>query len=127
MNVDSSLKTILVIESNKVEQIYYKSVLSKHYACPIFTVDNNRDAIKIIEKNHLDLIFIDISCPGLNGLGILETLRDRNHEFEAPIIAILEDYDQNLIDRIISLGVTEYLVKPLNTGSIFKNLGIVFN
>lgn len=125
--VDTSLKNILVVESNKIDQIYYRYVLSAHYLCPVYTVDNNKDALSIIKTNHLDLIFLDVSNPMLNGVELLENIRKKHINQDYPIIAILEDYDEKLIERIKSLGVTEYLVKPLNSGSIFKNLGIFFN
>ena len=41
---------------------------------------NGHEALAKIEKNKYDLVILDISMPGLSGLDILKTMKDRNEK-----------------------------------------------
>ena len=67
--------------------------------------DNGLDAIPMIRKDNVDLLFLDIEMDGLTGLQLLEALPNR------PAVILTTAYDQYAL-RAFDLQVADYLLKP---------------
>ncbi len=119
-------KKILVIEGSEFHRFFYSYVLSHYYSCPVLTVENGTRAMKALHEEFFDIIYIDISVTS-GGLETLQDLRSFYPEFKAPIIAITEGRDRETLSKLISLGITEYIVKPDIEESIFEKMGVCFN
>ncbi len=120
-------KRILVIEQNEFHRFFYSFVLSHYYSCPVLTTDRGEKALKILEENSFDIIYIDISSPISDGIETLKNLRYNFPDYKIPIIAITADRDHDTLSQLISLGITEYIVKPDGEDNIFEKLGVCFN
>ena len=70
------------------------------------TFSNAIDAINFLKDNHVDLIFLDINMPLLNGLDFIRTLETK------PMIIVTTAYDEYAIQSY-ELEVLDYLVKPI--------------
>ncbi|MBK7960737.1 MAG: response regulator transcription factor [Bdellovibrionales bacterium] len=60
----------------------------------------------------IDLIVTDIMMPGLDGIGLLQTLRNDPKLKNIPLIAMTGFPEKNLIDQSLKYGVTDILLKP---------------
>ncbi len=70
-----------------------------------FCVDNGLEAIDILRKNSIDLIFLDIEMDGLSGLQLLEIIPNR------PAVILTTAHDQYAL-KAFDFQVTDYLLKP---------------
>ena len=64
------------------------------------------EALALLHKESIDLIFLDIHLPGLKGIDFLKTLRN------APAIILTTAYHQYALEGY-KLNVTDYLLKPI--------------
>lgn len=64
------------------------------------------EAMKVMNKNPVDLIFIDIQMPGMTGLQFIESLATK------PMVILLTAYKQYALEGY-NLNVIDYLVKPV--------------
>src|ERR1035437_4162404 len=70
---------------------------------------DGHEALTKIEENNYDLVILDISMPGMSGLDILKTMKDRN---ETAHVLILSIYPQEQYAiRALNLGASGYLCK----------------
>lgn len=64
------------------------------------------EAVKALQENPVDLIFIDIQMPGLTGLQLISTLQNK------PLVIFITAYKQYALESY-DLAVVDYLVKPV--------------
>lgn len=74
---------------------------------------NAFDALKVLQENSVDLIFIDIQMPGLTGLQFIGSLEKR------PLVIFITAYKQHALESY-DLAVVDYLVKPVSLERFIK-------
>ena len=111
--------TILLVEDMLVNMKYLDLVLEK-YDCNILNALNGKEAVDIVSKEKVDLIFMDIQMPVMDGLQATLAIRRENKEL--PIVATTAygmNYERTLC---LASGFTDYLQKPLSFDDIRKIL-----
>ncbi len=78
------------------------------------------EALQVIDKYKPEVLILDITMPYLDGIGVLERLA----EFpERPMVIVLTAFEQeSMIQRLISLGATYYMVKPFDAPTLFERI-----
>ena len=71
------------------------------------------EAMKALQENTIDLIFIDIQMPGLTGLQFIGTLENK------PLVIFITAYKQFALESY-DLSVVDYLVKPVALDRFIK-------
>lgn len=96
-------------EENIREIVKLNLELEEH---EVLTTSNGRDALKLFQEQHFDLVLLDIMLPEINGLEICEQIRLTNRE--VPIIFLTAK--DAAPDRITGLkkGADDYLTKPFH-------------
>lgn len=107
-------RSILVAEDNELNQRYLMGLLSA-YQVNTVCVDTGIKAVEACKNIHFDLIFMDLHMPGLDGIEATRQIRAMPGEAaQTPIIAITADVFANEDDRLLELGFTDCLFKPLD-------------
>lgn len=101
-------KKILIIEDEEKIARFIELELS-HEGYETEKSFNGRDGLEMIEKNHFDLILLDIMLPEINGLEVLRRIRRSS---EIPVI-ILTARDA-VMDKVsgLDMGANDYITKP---------------
>src|SRR5581483_1852961 len=71
---------------------------------------NGPEAVKLIEQLEPDLVFLDVQMPGLDGLGVIQALRERS--VPLPHFILVTAYEQYALDAF-KWGAMDYLLKPV--------------
>lgn len=104
---------ILIAEDNPVNMMIIQAHLSKMGFTTI-EASNGKDAVqKVVEHENIDLIFMDIHMPEMDGFEATHKIReyekDRKH---TPIVALTADAFKDDRDISLSAGMDFYLSKP---------------
>lgn len=83
------------------------------YAEVVSSCENAMDAFAYISGNPVDLLFLDINMPTLNGLDFLKSLK------EPPLVIITSAYRDYAVEGF-ELNVLDYLVKPISFQRFLK-------
>lgn len=95
---DFAIKTMI---STKLKQENYS----------VHTVQNGQEALKLMEKQQIDLVISDIMMPEMDGYEFVQTLRETKHTL--PILMITAKSQLESLEAAFKLGVDDYMVKPL--------------
>lgn len=74
------------------------------------TANSGEDAIEIVKKTKIDIMFLDMKMRGMDGLEVLEKIKHINKDIKVIMLTILED--EGIIDKAKKLGAEEYITKP---------------
>jgi two-component system response regulator (stage 0 sporulation protein A) len=78
------------------------------------------EALQLVEKTRPEVLILDITMPYLDGIGVLERLSEFS---QRPIVIVLTAFEQEtMIQRLISLGATYYMVKPFDASTLFDRI-----
>ena len=76
--------------------------------------DNALDAIKVLEKEEVDLLFVDINMPDLSGIDFVKTIKRENYK-----IIFTTAYSEYAIEGF-KVDALDYLLKPIGYADFLK-------
>ena len=76
----------------------------------VATASNGLEAVKLIEDLEPDLVFLDVQMPGLDGMGVIRKLREKN--IPLPYFVMATAYDQYAVEAF-RWEALDYLLKPV--------------
>jgi len=83
------------------------------------------EALNIVRENDIDIIFMDINMPGMNGL---ETIRLISQVKPEIIIIVLSAFDTfQYAQEALNLGAFRYITKPVNRNTIIQTVRSAMN
>src|SRR5882724_10970889 len=77
----------------------------------VATASNGLEAVKLIEDLEPDLVFLDVQMPGLDGMGVIRKLREKN--IPLPYFVMATAYDQYAVEAF-RWEALDYLLKPVD-------------
>lgn len=112
----TALKILLVEDdplSLKTTKMLMESNLTK---LPITTAELGNKALKLIKRNHYDVVFLDLELTDLSGLELTKKIRTIKKE-QPLIIALTAHANKALVKTAKNIGIDAYLTKPIDIKS----------
>lgn len=106
--------TILIVDDALIMREALRRILLAMGYEHVIQADNGRAAIKLIETSgqKIDLVFLDIVMPIMDGKATLKKIRETNKTLPAIMLTSVADKDS--IMECSKQGITGYLLKPIN-------------
>ncbi len=82
--------------------------------------ENSDDALRLVQEKHPQVALIDINIPYINGLQLAKILRENRPDMAIIILTGFEEF--SYAKEAIQIGVTNYLLKPLNPKELQQSL-----
>jgi two-component system response regulator LytT len=74
------------------------------------SAENGLQAVDLIEKLEPDLVFLDVQMPGLDGMGVIRTLREKSEDL--PHFVLVTAFDHYALEAF-RVEALDYLLKPV--------------
>ena len=111
---------ILVVEDEKaISDLILLNLRKEGYDCT--AVYDGMDAIDLVDKEHFDLVLLDIMLPGADGFEVMDYIKP----LDIPVIFITAK--SALDDRLHGLtsGAEDYMIKPFEPSELIARVNIV--
>jgi len=119
------VQTALVVDDDRFFLAVLGDFVSNHLEMRPILVEDGAAALDIIESEHVDLVLLDIVMPGINGLEVLEKIKDRH-----PSLPVIMVTSSSSVDHVISAlrsGADDFVRKPVNLEELQLGVGRVMN
>jgi len=116
-------KSILVVDDDaNIRSLLQQELAEAGYSVRL--AEDGRKALALVREEMPGLIILDVMMPEMNGFDVAAVLKNDPATMHIPIIilSILEDKE-----RGFRLGVDRYLTKPIDTASLFKEIGTLLD
>ncbi len=107
----AQMKSIVVIEDNKDNRLLVRSLLSEFYT--VTEYETGFEAIHGLQISVPDLILLDISLPGMDGVEVLSQLRNDERLKKIPVIALTAHAVSGDREQYLAAGFNDYIAKPI--------------
>jgi len=91
----------------------------------VYEATDGVEAYTIYKEKKPDILIVDINIPKLNGLELLEKIRQNDHTSRA--IVLIAHKDKEFLLKATSLKLTDYLVKPISRTALQLSLDKVID
>ena len=100
---------VLVVEDDRTVGEYVRRGLEEQlYQAEL--VDNGAEALDLISSGKYDLVVLDLRLPGMNGVEVVRTLRDRG--IAVPILVLTAQDSVDTKVQALRAGADDYVTKP---------------
>ena len=88
----------------------------------VVCADTGEGALELGRAQQFDLVIVGIDLGGEDGLRLCSQFRSQEETRHLPLLLLLEDMDLPRLAKGLDLGVTDYLVKPLDRGELLARV-----
>ncbi|MGR5062117.1 response regulator [Photobacterium sp. DNB22_13_2] len=121
-------KTVLICDDSRLVHRAMQKFFREFSDVTLYFADNGKLALDCLANNDIDVMFLDLTMPVLDGFGVLQQLPVNNYPTKT--IVLSADVQQQAIERCVDAGANNFLAKPFSRpqlSAILKKLGIIFN
>lgn len=119
---EEKIKVLLIEDEKELLELYKLKLSLDDY--DVLTSENGQEGLKLAWSQNPDLIFLDIKMPEMDGFEVLKKLRENPKTKDVPIIILSNFDEQEMVEKGLSLGANEYLVKSaFSPDEVSKKVG----
>ena len=115
--------SVLLVEDDAANQELADYLLT-NAGLTIVIAGNGQEALRALQKDHYDLVLMDIQMPVLDGISATRKIREMPGEYfqKLPIVAMSASAMKEEIDRCLENGMNAYITKPIEPQKMFEKL-----
>ncbi|MDH4020655.1 MAG: response regulator [Xanthomonadales bacterium] len=108
---------ILIVDDEEVVRLSHLRSLEAA-DCNARAAEGGNEAIQVMEQQSFDVVLLDLRMPGLDGMDVLKTIKQRWPESEVVIITGYPCIES--AKQAVRLGAFNYLTKPVGPNEVIK-------
>ncbi|MFL0801900.1 MAG: response regulator [Agarilytica sp.] len=103
---------LLICDDSTMARKQVARSLPETWEVDITFATNGHEGLDAIRAGKGEMVFLDLTMPGMDGYGVLESVKKEN--LKCMIIVISGDIQPEARDRVKSLGALDFIKKPVN-------------
>ena len=112
------MKTILIVEDSATTRALIRAVIDELGEYETVEAASGFEALKMLPQQEYDLIITDINMPDVNGLELINFVRNNPRYNHLPIIIVSTERSEEDKKRGMALGATAYVTKPFKSAEL---------
>ena len=117
---------VLIVDDEPMTRALLRRVLIREFGCTVVEATNGLEALSAAGGTKpVTLIVTDLRMPVMDGIELLEALRQFPPLAAVPVVMMSAARESGPVERAIELGVTDYLLKPLEAAKVAARLRAV--
>jgi PAS domain S-box-containing protein len=114
-------KKILVVEDNEINRVIVSKFL-RNWNIKFDYATNGKEAVDKVSENNYNMILMDLEMPEMSGYDATKIIRDMDDPLKksVPIIALTAAALLDVKNKIVEIGMNDYVLKPFNPKNLYK-------
>ena len=108
---------VLVVDDEEVVRLGYRRVLSAD-GFRVMAAGDGREALDLMAGDRFDVVLLDLRMPGMDGLDVLQAIKERWPESEVVVVTGYPSIDT--AKKAVKLGAYDYLAKPVAPATVIR-------
>lgn len=105
---------VLLVEDDAAIARMYRTALTQ-YGYDVEVARDGETGVKKVHQHHPDIVLLDLRLPRMDGLGVLDHLRDDIRSRGLKVVVLSNDGLDETVGECLSRGAAEYLTKATVT------------
>jgi CheY-like chemotaxis protein len=116
---------VLLVEDSKVNQLLVQAMMETS-SYPVEVASSGEEALQRLAVAPYDIVLMDVSMPGMDGLQVTRALREAKDGPNARtrIIALTAHAMDGDREACLAAGMDDYLTKPINRRELLEKLAL---
>jgi two-component system, cell cycle response regulator DivK len=111
------MRTIMIVEDYDDTRLLLKQGLEL-LGYSVLEASNGQEAVDIADREHPDLILMDLDLPILDGIAATQRIRQQSHMESVPIVAVTAYPMSYSRVKAFAKGCNEYMPKPIDMSEL---------
>jgi len=110
-----------IAEDVEMNMLLAKMLISRKMPhAQLIEATNGKKALELVQSQHIDLIFMDVHMPEMDGLETTKAIRkwEKSNSIHIPIIALTAGALTEETNKCIDAGMNDILTKPIDTDKL---------
>ncbi len=116
---EDKIRVLLIEDEKEVAELYKLKLTLDGYE--VITAEDGQEGLDKASSYRPELIFLDIKMPEMDGFEVLKKLRASARTKDIPVVILSNFDEQDLIEKGLTLGANEYLIKSQFTPEDISN------
>ena len=118
MRSDKQDRSILIVEDSSTTRALIKAIIEEMGDFQTVEARSGFDALKLLPTQEFDLIITDINMPDINGLELINFMKNNPKYRDLPLIIVSTERSEEDKERGMALGAVAYITKPFNANEL---------
>ena len=114
--------SILVVDDDATNLRMLHEILTPAYK--VYAAPSGERAMRFLERQHPDLILLDVEMPGLNGYQVIKMLKDNPVLASIPVLFLTAQEGHDKEETALRLGAVDYILKPITAGVVLARVNL---
>lgn len=116
------MEKILIVDDVSTNRMMLADMLEGEYETE--EAKDGREAIQILQERHAEfgLVLLDLGMPQFNGFDVMSVMKKQGWLESLPVIVITGEDSQEVEEKSLSLGATDFIRKPFNEAVVRKRV-----
>jgi two-component system chemotaxis response regulator CheY len=119
-------RVMIVDDSPTMRAVIKKTIKASGFNVDDFyEADDGKDALDLLQKEWLDLIITDYNMPNMNGMELLEKVKQDDSLSSIPVVFISTEGSEQRIKEFMDKGAADYIKKPFTPEILKSKLNLI--
>ncbi|MGJ8690883.1 MAG: response regulator [Thalassotalea sp.] len=112
--------SVLICDDSNLARKQVKRSLPEQWQVDVQIATNGREGLEFLRNNPVDVLFLDLTMPEIDGVGVLEGIKAEN--IQCNVFVISADIQPEMQTKVLNLGAKAFLRKPVSPELLAQQL-----
>lgn len=114
------MKQIFIVDDEVTNLRVAENALKDFYQLKLVT--GGKQLFILLDQETPDLILLDIQMPEMDGIAVMELLKQHDDYKKIPVVFLTSNTDKEIVMRALQLGAIDYIAKPFDIANLSSRI-----